>query len=159
MLLPRAAAGEGEQNLLAARLELDEIRERRPDPALDTVHAALQETAAGLRSTVTELHPQVLAQLGLTPAVQELLRQFKSRGKFVVHAELEEVGKPASQALLYRAARELLTNIVKHAHATTVKVELRRSEGRIVLTVDDDGAGFDSAVVNRFVADGHIGLG
>ena len=67
------------QTLLAARLELDEVRERSPDPALDMVHAALQETAKGLRSTVTELHPQVLAQLGLTSAVRDLLRQFETR--------------------------------------------------------------------------------
>ena len=67
------------QTLLAARLELDEARERNPDPALDMVYEALQETATGLRSTVTELHPQVLAQLGLTPAVRELLKQFETR--------------------------------------------------------------------------------
>ncbi len=41
--------------MLASRLELDEARERNPDPALDMVYAALQETATGLRSTVTEL--------------------------------------------------------------------------------------------------------
>ncbi len=71
------------------------------DPALDMVYAALQETATGLRSTVTELHPQVLARLGLTPAVRELLRQFESRTDLTV----------------YRAARELRTNIGKHAKA------------------------------------------
>ena len=84
------------QTLLAARLELDEARERNPDPALDMVYAALQETAAGLRSTVTELHPQVLAQLGLTAGVREWLRQFQSRYDIDVIAELEEVGKPQS---------------------------------------------------------------
>lgn len=146
------------QNLLAARMELDVIRERHPDPALDAVHAALQETAAGLRSTVTELHPQVLAQLGLTAAVRELLRQLESRGDYVVDAQLEEVGKPEAQALLYRAARELLANIHKHARATTVTVGLRRDGNRIVLTITDDGTGFDPAV-NRSVAEGHIGLG
>ena len=145
--------------LLAARLELDEARERNPDPALDMVYAALQETATGLRSTVTELHPQVLAQLGLTPAVRELLRQFESRTDLAVQAELDDVGKPESQALLYRAARELLTNIGKHAKATTVRVGLMRKGDRIVLTIDDDGAGFDSAIVAQYVADGHIGLG
>ena len=67
------------QTLLAARLELDEARERNPDPALDMVYTALQETATGLRSTVTQLHPQVLAQLGLTAGVRELLRQFQTR--------------------------------------------------------------------------------
>ena len=109
--------------------------------------------------TVTELHPQVLAQLGLTPAVRELLRQFESRTDLAVQADLEDVGKPESQALLYRAARELLTNIGKHAKATTVRVGLMRKGDRIVLTIDDDGAGFDSAIVAQYVADGHIGLG
>ncbi|MBE1550874.1 two-component system NarL family sensor kinase [Mycobacterium sp. OAS707] len=147
------------QTLLAARLELDEARERNPDPALDMVYSALQETASGLRSTVTQLHPQVLAQLGLTPAVRELLRQFESRNDVTVQTDLEDVGKPESQALMYRAARELLTNIGKHAKATTVRVGLHRKGNRVILAVDDDGTGFDPAIVAQYVADGHIGLG
>ncbi|AMO58922.1 signal transduction histidine kinase [Mycolicibacterium phlei] len=147
------------QTLLAARLDLDEVRERVDDPALEAARDALQQTAAALRSTVTELHPQVLAQLGLTPAVRELLRQFESRGRYMVEAELEEVGKPESQQLLYRAARELLNNIHKHAGATTVRVTLSRVADRILLTVADDGRGFDPAVIGSYVADGHIGLG
>lgn len=147
------------QTLLAARLELDEIREGNSDPALDIVYTALQETAAGLRSTVTELHPQVLAQLGLTAGVRELLRQFRSRNSIEVTAELEEVGKPQSQSLVYRAARELLTNVAKHARATTVRVDLQRRGDRVVLTVEDDGIGFDPAEIDNSLAAGHIGLG
>ncbi len=147
------------QTLLAARLDLDELRERSDDPALEAVHAALQQTAAALRSTVTELHPQVLAQLGLTPAVRELLRQFEARGDYTIEADLDDVGKPESQQLLYRAARELLANIHKHARATTVRVGLLRRDDRVVLTISDDGQGFDPAIVERYVADGHIGLG
>ncbi|MDT5263693.1 MAG: two-component system, NarL family, sensor kinase [Mycobacterium sp.] len=146
------------QTLLAARLELDEVRERIPDPALDMVYAALNETAAGLRSTVTALHPQVLAQLGLAPGVRELLRQSETRGDFIIDAELEDVGRPASQALLYRAARELLANINKHAAATAVTIRLFRDNDRIVLTVADDGAGFEPSIVEQRVAEGHIGL-
>lgn len=147
------------QTLLAARLDLDEVRERAGDPALDAVHAALQQTAAALRSTVSELHPQVLAQLGLMPAVRELLRQLESRGDYVVEADLDDVGKPDSQQLLYRAARELVANIHKHAGATLVRVGLSRQGDRIVLTVTDDGNGFDPAIIEQYVADGHIGLG
>ena len=147
------------QTLLAARLELDEARERNPDPALDMVYEALQETATGLRSTVTQLHPQVLAQLGLTPALREMLKQFESRADIAVDASLEEVGKPESQQLLHRAARELLTNVGKHAGATTVHVGLKRKGNRLTLTIADDGRGFDPAVVGQSVADGHIGLG
>lgn len=147
------------QTLLAARLELDEARERNPDPALDIVYEALQETATGLRSTVTQLHPQVLAQLGLTSAVRELLKQFEARTQVAVDADLEEVGKPESQQLLHRAARELLTNVGKHAGAKTVQVRLNRNGDRLNLTIADDGRGFDPAVVGQSVADGHIGLG
>lgn len=147
------------QTLLAARLELDEARERHPDPALDLVYSALQETAAGLRSTVSELHPQVLAQLGLTAGVRELLRQFQTRHDIDVIAELDEVGHPVAQSLIYRAARELLTNVGKHAGATTVHVDLIRRGDRVILTVADDGCGFDPGVVGRSLAAGHIGLG
>ena len=69
------------------------------------------------------------------------------------------MGKPESQALLYRAACELLTNIGKHAKATTVRVGLMRKGDRIVLTIDDDGVGFDPAIAAQYVADGPIGLG
>ncbi|MCW2516958.1 MAG: signal transduction histidine kinase [Mycobacterium sp.] len=146
------------QTLLAARLELDEVRERMPDPSLDVVYAALNETAAGLRSTVTALHPQVLAQLGLTPGVRELVRQYQTRGDFTIDAELEDVGKPVSQALLYRAVRELLANINKHAGASAVTIRLFRKGDRVVLTVADDGAGFEPSIVDQRVAEGHIGL-
>jgi two-component system NarL family sensor kinase len=147
------------QTLLAARLELDEARGRNPDPALDMVYEALQETATGLRSTVSELHPQVLAQLGLTPALREMVKQFETRTQISVDADLEEVGKPESQQLLHRAARELLTNIGRHAGATTAHIVLKRKGDRIKLTVTDDGRGFDPAIVGQSVADGHIGLG
>lgn len=147
------------QTLLAARLELDEARERHRDPALDAVYEALQQTAAGLRSTVTELHPQVLAQLGLTAGVRELLRQFQSRHTAEVIADLDEVGSPQSQALLYRAARELLANVGKHAGATTVRVGLHWRGDRVALTVADNGGGFDPDSVGKSLAQGHIGLG
>ena len=64
------------QTLPAARLELDEARERNPDRAL---------------------HPQVLSQRDLTPAVRKLLRQCESRTDIAMEAELEDVGKPAVQ--------------------------------------------------------------
>ena len=53
----------------------------------------------------------------------------------------------------------MLTNIGKHAKATTVRVGLARTGDRIVMTIDDHGTGFDLAIVAQYVADGHIGLG
>lgn len=146
------------QDLLAARLELDEVRERHSDPALDAAYQAVQETATRLRSTVTALHPQVLTEVGLTAALRELVRSYELRGAFAVEADLEEVDRPRSQSLLYRAARELLANAYKHAHAGTVRVRLARAGDAITLSVVDDGVGFDPAILDQCVAEGHIGL-
>ncbi len=146
------------QDLLAARLELDEVRERHTDPGLDAAYQAIQETATRLRSTVTSLHPQVLTEVGLTAALRELLRAYELRGSFAVQADLEEVDRPRSQSLLYRAARELLANAYKHAQAGTVRVRLARAGDAITLSVVDDGVGFDPAILDRCVAEGHIGL-
>ena len=146
------------QDLLAARLELDEVRERHTDPGLDAAYQAVQDTATRLRSTVTALHPQVLTEVGLTAALGELIRGYELRGNFAIEADLEDVGRPRSQSLLYRAARELLANVHKHARASNVQVHLARAGDVITLSVVDDGIGFDPAILDRCVAKGHIGL-
>ncbi|MFY1621556.1 sensor histidine kinase, partial [Micromonospora sp. WMMD736] len=146
------------QTLLAARLDLDEARERVSDPALDAVDAALRQSTAGLRSTLGALHPHLLAQLGLAPALGELVRRYETRGDFRIEADIDDVGRSDSQALLYRAAAELLENVAQHAHASVVQVGLRRVGDRVVLSVADDGRGFEPAIVERCVAHGHIGL-
>lgn len=146
------------QELLAARLELDELSERVDDPALATVRATLAGTATALRSTLRTLHPAVLSELGLRAALAEMLSRYRDRGPFTVEAELDEVGKPPAQELLYRAARELVGNTAKHARASVVRVTLRGIDDIIELTVTDDGAGFDPVVLDRRIAEGHIGL-
>jgi len=96
--------------------------------------------------------------VGLTAALRELIRDYEHRGNFTIEADLEEVGQPRSQSLLYRAARELIANAHKHSRASTVRVRLTRTADAISLDVVDDGIGFDPAILNRCVAQGHIGL-
>lgn len=146
------------QELLAARMALDELSERVDDPAVVAIRDTLTGTASELRSTLRTLHPAVLSELGLTPALAELLRQYRDRAPFAVEGELDDVGKPAAQDLLYRAARELLGNVAKHARATHVRVTLKQVDDGLELTVTDDGVGFDPGVLDQRVAEGHIGL-
>jgi len=146
------------QNLLAARLDLEDLRERPTDEGFDRMDAALRVSVALLRTTVTTLHPQVLAQVGLGPAVRELVGQYRQRWDVTFDCDVDEVGKPAGQALAYRAARELLANAHKHSRATRVQVDLHRAGEDVVLRVLDNGVGFDPGILDRKVADGHIGL-
>jgi two-component system NarL family sensor kinase len=146
------------QNLLAARLDLDELRDNPSPEGFDRLDAALRETVGDLRNTVATLHPQVLSQLGLTAAVRDLAQRYEQRWGTPVHTEIDEVGRPGSQALIHRAARELMANAHKHSRATRLDVALRREAGTTVLRVADDGIGFDPDILVQRVSEGHIGL-
>ena len=86
------------------------------------------------------------------------MRQFESRTDLTVAADLKHVGKPESQALLYRAACELLTNIGKHAKATTVMVHLDTDDNQLQVEVEDDGQGFEAARAREYLRAGRVGL-
>ncbi|MCW1957975.1 MAG: ATP-binding protein [Mycobacterium sp.] len=146
------------QNLLAARLDLDELRENPTSQGFDRLDAALRETVTGLRTTVATLHPQVLEQLGLTAAVRDMAQRYKQRWGTPVRTTIDEVGRPEAQTLIHRAARELLSNAHKHSQASNLEIGLQRESSATVLTVVDDGVGFDPEILARRVTEGHIGL-
>lgn len=159
------------QDLIAVRRNLEELVEDDRDLVGDLLRARLvaqsdellQQTIRALRGTVSSLHPQVLAQLGLVPALRELVDQVARRTGLSVTFEarltnLPAVSSPTEDALVYSAGRELLNNVDKHAQAQHVAVELERGPNRIRLLVDDDGIGFSPAHVSEKVAAGHIGL-
>ena len=146
------------QNLLAARLDLDDLRDNPTREGFERLDAALRETVTDLRTTVSTLHPQVLAQVGLTAAVSDLAEGHRQRWGITVYAALHEVGRPRAEALIHRAARELLANVHKHSRASGVEIGLHRDDHSTILRVADDGIGFDPEVLVRRVNEGHIGL-
>lgn len=149
------------QYVLAARQDLGEARETGDPAAFTRVEHALAESSQHLRSTVAELHPAVLDRAGLPAALRELARSAAARGAFSVNVDIDgwpdDVRTPVD-ALLYRTARELLGNVVTHAAARRVTVELVRTDGRARLTVADDGIGVPDGAVQRSLELGHIGL-
>lgn len=146
------------QNLLAARLDLDELRENPTPEGFDRLDATIRETVTGLRTTVATLHPQVLEQLGLTAAIRDLAQRYEQRWGTPVQADVDEVGRPEGQALIHRAARELLANAHRHSQATSLGISLHRRGDATVLKVVDDGVGFNPEILTYRVSEGHIGL-
>jgi two-component system NarL family sensor kinase len=149
------------QYVLAARQDLEDARETDDPESFDRIELALRESATLLRSKVSQLHPSVLETTGLRPALQDLADGVQARGRITVnlHAEdWDDEWRGPAQEVAYAAARELLTNIVKHAGAGTVEVTLRDEDGWILLTVADDGHGFAAGDADRRLAEGHIGL-
>ena len=147
------------QYVLAARMDLEDVRDGDPE-AVDRVEHALTRSAGLLRRTVSELHPAVLDQAGLVRAVDDLAEGLRGRGYEVDVRHDGMPVRPASDAdrVVFGAVRELVANVVKHAEARSVLIELRLTGDQLEAVVADDGVGFDEESAARQLASGHIGL-
>jgi PAS domain S-box-containing protein len=133
-----------QQHLVATliNLQLAEQRwESAPGRARELIGLALEDTRRGiedLRELAAGLHPAILTQHGLAPAVRALA------DRLAIPAEIDvpSIRLPTSvEAGLYFFCSEALTNIVKHAHATRAWVRLEVTADRCVVEVGDDGVG------------------
>ena len=116
------------------------------------------DVSRGRRQLTRQLHPSVLEEAGLEPAVRGLVETLVERTGAAVQCEIEYPDRHREDAMIYGVARELLTNVARHAGATTVWLTLRDGGDVVTLDVRDDGVGIDPAVISRRVAEGHIGL-
>lgn len=147
------------QTLLAARQDLREATGPNGDPASAARAAELVgDVARELRQLTKQLHPSVLEEAGLEPAVRGLVETLVERTGAAVQCEIDYPDRHREDAMIYGVARELLTNVARHADAKTVWLTLRDDGGTATLDVRDDGVGIDPTVISRRVAEGHIGL-
>jgi two-component system NarL family sensor kinase len=146
------------QNLLSARHDLEEVSEQVETPALARAERALKEAVTDLREALFELHPYVLEQAGLEAALSAVGNRAARRGRFQLHLDARPVRPSPHERLLLSTARELLTNVAKHAGARDVRLSLAEDDGYLVLGVRDDGEGFDETVLAAKLREGHIGI-
>jgi len=100
---------------------------------------------ASTRRIAADLRPLVLDDLGLVPAIEWLVQNFRQRTgvECLLQAdETMELGEPYATAV-FRIVQESLANITKHARARRVQVSVRLADGGLHLKVQDDGVGFD----------------
>jgi signal transduction histidine kinase len=126
----------------------------------DRSAAEVRESIKTLRSLLVDIYPPTLADAGLESALGDLLAAARTRGvetSLDVGDGLDDLPEPVAR-LLYRAAQEGIRNVITHARATRVDVRVARDDGKAVLTVSDDGTGFDPAVLAERAKQGHVGL-
>ena len=138
---------------LGARLSPDE-RHRFGD-ALDVVDESVRE----VRSISHNLLPNALIKRGLARAVREFLDKLQQPGRLRIHVETLGLDDPrlapTVESALYRVVQELVQNIIKHAQASQVHLQLIRHDRELTLLVEDNGVGFDPTALG---ADAGIGL-
>ncbi len=163
-----ALSREAELNGLRAMIEGQEVERKRVAKDLHdglggllaTVKARLSAEAPGasgsnqlldracteVRRIAHNMMPQTLALSGLTGSVRDIVSQLNQRG---LDTELEIIGQPDlrlnedGQSMLLRILQELSHNVIKHAGAKKLFVQLLDQPNQLLLTVEDDGVGFD----------------
>jgi signal transduction histidine kinase len=133
-----------DRDVAAARAQLTQLRDLQ------------REALAEMRALIFELRPGNLEQDGLTRALRTHTAALQGRIGLpvVVESTLDGRLPLAIEEVLYRIAQEALHNVVKHAGARQVRVEIGQTGQGVRLRIQDDGKGFDPAAV----PDGHLGL-
>jgi signal transduction histidine kinase len=147
--------------LTAAKLDVARIRRMTKtaapeiDERLKHMSELLDQGIALKRRIIEDLRPSALSNLGLIPALEILTTEFAQRSGLQLSLELVDTFIDEDDRLaLYRLVQEALTNVLRHAKATHVRVSLGEADGWMQLSIRDDGQGFDPDGVGA----GHHGL-
>ena len=151
--------------LTAAKLDVARLKSRlgvvTPEVAERLQHLSdgLNSGIALKRRIIEDLRPSSLSNLGLIAALDILVREWGQRNELRVTSQFEPVQLTASGELtVYRLVQEALTNISKYAQASNVQLVLEvPTEGKVHVSVRDDGIGFDAAVLQTS-AHGLLGM-
>jgi len=138
------------QMLFSVQLALSEAMIDLPQelkPPFEHVVDLANQLDQQLRSLSHDLYPVSLDDLGLNRAIQHLLEGVSSSHdlKSSFHSSLPDEVPPGVAFCLYQCVQEAVTNIVRHAHATSFDVVLEHDDEHVMVTVSDDGIGFDPA--------------
>ncbi|CAM4407220.1 GAF domain-containing sensor histidine kinase [Deinococcus marmoris] len=155
------------QSLAFAALKLDVVaRQLHSDPAraeadVRSATALLREQIKEVRRSIFALRPIDLERYGLLETVRRYVLDFGEQNN--IRSSLEVTGEvqlsPGDEAVVFRILQESLNNVAKHARAGEVRVTLDGGARRVLLSVKDDGAGFDlEAVTGRVSSAGGLGL-
>ena len=138
------------QTLAAAKIKLGVLRQTEGNAKfaneLGHIHEIINQTIQATRSLTFELVSPVLHELGLEAALESLVNNAATTHGLRCRFEDDGQSKPLNEATrvtLYKAVRELLINIVKHAGAESFSVSVGRDRQSIRIQVEDDGVGFD----------------
>ncbi len=152
------------QALTAAKVEVTLAKRAyapsAPGGPLDELEAITDRTIHTVRDLSLLLHPSLLDDLGLVPALEWQASSFSKRTGIrvhVAHKEMETRLSPEIETSVYRIVQEALNNVAKHSGASEARVGIERSGSDLTVTVADNGLGFDRT---RWKGDaGRRGLG
>jgi signal transduction histidine kinase len=144
---------------------LERLIQARPSEVpeqLDTLRRILRRATQDARMLLFELRPFILETQGLVPALESYVERLSESGSFVPHFEagnFQDRLRPTVAGTIFSIVQEAINNIEKHAEADNVWIRLREEGDALIVSVEDDGRGFDlDAVVATYDQGTSFGL-
>jgi two-component system sensor histidine kinase DegS len=127
---------------------------------LDRLRGATREGLEEVRRFIADLRPGIVRERGLTEAIREYAREYGKAYTAQIHLDIEPIGRLPEdvEIVLYRIVQEALQNAAKYARGAPLTVHLMRQTGQILLTIRDEGPGFDPYEVARRAGRSNWGL-
>ena len=156
--IARELHDEAGQSLTAIKLGLDRLEEKRAandDPLkaeIGEIRKMIKRTASEIRHLSYHLHPTLLVDLGLEPALNLYFKEIQNHSNLDI--EFNMVGfdhrlDADMETVFYRFSQEALTNALKHSGAENFKLSIIKSYPRIIFLAEDDGTGFDTQIIGK----------
>ncbi|MBR9982251.1 MAG: PAS domain S-box protein [Desulfatitalea sp.] len=155
--IARELHDEAGQSLTAVKLGLDRLEEKHAvDKDLKTeiseIRMMVQRTSAEIRQMSYRLHPTLLSDLGLEPALKLYLNEIQKHSNLDINFQIigfdRRIGTDM-ETVLYRFSQEALTNTIKHSGAEHFTLSVIKSFPHIIFLAEDDGIGFDAKIIGR----------
>jgi signal transduction histidine kinase len=138
------------------RSQLQELRKK-----IEAMTKLIDNTINTVRRIASELRPSVLDDLGLVVAIKWQAQQFQNRTGIIVDCDcpLDNVDlNQAQSTAVFRIFQEALTNILRHARATRVNIQMNEEDGQLILTINDNGRGVTADEKSRSQSLGLLGM-
>ena len=156
--IARELHDEAGQSLTAIKLGLDRLEENHSPndehlkEEIDEIRKMIKRTSSEIRRLSYHLHPTLLVDLGLEPALNLYFKEIENHSDLDI--EFNMVGfdqrlDPDMETVIYRFSQEALTNTLKHSGAETFVLSIIKSYPRIIFQAEDDGIGFDTKIVGK----------
>lgn len=146
------------QAMTAVKMNLQAMAMVGPTtPQLEDAMSIAERSLQQVRNISLDLRPSMLDDLGLVPALRWYLDRQTQRAGLKAHYAADEFADPIPPEIAstcFRVAQEALNNVIRHARAENVFVELRQGEDELILIIRDDGIGFDVKKASERAAKG-----
>ncbi|MDH3541846.1 MAG: PAS domain S-box protein [Desulfobulbaceae bacterium] len=156
--IARELHDEAGQSLTAVKLGLDRLEQKVPvenialHNDLKDIRTMLVRTSSEIRRLSYKLHPTLLSDLGLEPALKLYFKEIRDHSNLDIHFNMIGFDKRMDKDLetaLYRFSQEALTNTLKHSGAEIFNCKIIKSYPNLIFTAEDDGIGFDGKIENQ----------